>query len=80
MRPVTEQTSAERHEPTEASAIALIEKYKGKYTRDEKRSGRPVVTGELIDHRVTDEAVAELVGLSELTSLNLAAETSPTRR
>jgi hypothetical protein len=60
-----------RADDAEDKAVTLVMKLGGKYTRNEKLPGRPVIKVDLEGIRVTEAGVKELAKLSSLTELTL---------
>ncbi len=55
----------------EDKAVAFVEKLRGTVTRDDKATGKPVVTVSLGYTKVTDAGLKELAPLKNLTTFNL---------
>ncbi len=69
--------SSARADEAEDKAVALVEKFGGKVTRDDKAPGKPVVGVSLftgpgkVNLKVTDAGLKELAALKNLTTLML---------
>jgi hypothetical protein len=60
-----------RADDAEDKAVTFVEKLGGKVTRDEKASGKPVITANLRETQVTDAGLKELSTFKNLTTLDL---------
>ena len=60
-----------RADDAEDKAVAFVEKIGGDVTRDEKAPGKPAITVNLSNTKVTDAGLKELAALKQLTTLNL---------
>ena len=63
--------SAARADEAEDKAVARVKEFGGTFTRDNKAPGKPVVTVDLGNTKVTDAGLKELAALKNLTTLNL---------
>ena len=62
-----------RADDAEDKAVAFVEKLGGKVTRDEKATGKPVITVFLYRKKMTDAGLKELAALKNLTTFDISA-------
>ena len=68
---ISTDVQAQTVKESQDAAVAAIRKLGGNVTFDEKSPGKPLVSVDLMDSKVTDAGLVHLKGLTKLQSLSL---------